>query len=168
VLQVLPTLSQCPEVPVLRRPISPLARCACIGAHAFYKLRDRPLRPPSVKVTYDSIGCRSRVKTATVRRNLLAMHCNTRFWWPGRLGRKGTCPITRLQHGTGTNLSTTYRAKGALLVVRAGSVAWRPNSVSGPRGALGANFRGRSIPKRWCHVGPGLPYAGTQGLRTNE
>src|SRR6476620_8116048 len=36
--------------------------------------------PPSVKVTYDSIGCRSRVKTATVRRNLLAMHCNTRFW----------------------------------------------------------------------------------------
>ena len=36
--------------------------------------------PPSVKVTYDSIGCRSRVKTATVRRNLLAMHCTTRFW----------------------------------------------------------------------------------------
>ena len=39
----LPTLSQCPKVPVLPRPILPLARCACIGAHAFYKLRDRPL-----------------------------------------------------------------------------------------------------------------------------
>src|SRR6476659_11254603 len=58
-----------------------------------YRLRDAPALartpptsygighcdPPSVKVTYDSIGCRSRVKTATVRRNLLAMRCNTRF-----------------------------------------------------------------------------------------